>query len=64
MLVTERGEMPDSTAALRELVVSFECELLGLAASRGDAPDEPREQVRQLTQQFLNQLLGMDVDVS
>jgi hypothetical protein len=54
----------DSTSAVRDLVLSFRTELLGLQEHTAAAQRDPREQVRELTDQFLNRLLGMDVDLS
>lgn len=56
--------MLNSTAALRELVLAYRQQLLGLDPSGETPPVDERAEVRELAQQWLNQLLGMDIDVS
>jgi hypothetical protein len=54
----------DSTSSVRDLVLSYQ-ELLGIEG--GSAPPVQRDaqqQVRELTQDWLTGLLGMDLDLS
>lgn len=56
--------MLDSTASLRELLLSYQ-QLLGIESAAPDQPQrDARQQVRELAQDWLTQLLGMDIDIS
>ncbi|MBT9584886.1 hypothetical protein IV102_16195 [bacterium] len=56
--------MLDSTANLRELLLSYQ-QLLGIELAGPDQPlRDSRQQVRELTQDWLRQLLGMDIEIS
>ena len=61
---SKRPAMLDSTASLRELLLSYQ-QLLGIESATPDQPQrDARQQVRELAQDWLTQLLGMDIDIS
>ena len=56
--------MLDSTASLRELLHSYQ-QLLGVDGPAPSAPERDGDQeARRLVEEFLNQLLGMDIELS